>query len=69
MIFYSKPQQALIEKIVREVTSEDGFARLQKQMDDDDGAMGAIALGCLAIQKKETFNGTHRRHLTLRADG
>src|SRR4051812_2478289 len=35
--FYTKDQQKLIDEIVRKVTSEDGYERIQKQTEYDDG--------------------------------
>lgn len=69
--FYSKSQQALIEKIASSVTSEDGYQRLQKQMDADDGGIGAYSVAVFGNPTKEgefqwVLTG---RHLTLRADG
>ncbi len=68
--FYSKSQQALLEKIVQNVTSEDGYARLQKQMDDDDGGLGAYSVGMFGNPSEDRFQWVLTgRHLTLRADG
>ena len=36
---FTKRQRALIDKIIRNVTTEDGYERLLRQMDDDDGGI------------------------------
>jgi hypothetical protein len=68
--FYSKSQQALIEKVVSSVTSEDGHDRLQKQMDYDDGGLQAYSVALFGNPKEGEFQWVLTgRHLTLRADG
>eukprot|EP00913_Durusdinium_trenchii_P008865 g8331.t1 len=69
--FYTKAQREMIDQIVREVCSEDGYDRLKLQMKDD--ASGGINAYSVAIFGKP---GTGKfqweltgRHLTLRADG
>lgn len=69
--FYTKEQRSLIDQIVREVCSEDGYDRLMLQMKDD--ASGGINAYSVAMFGKP---GTGKfqweltgRHLTLRADG
>lgn len=69
--FYSDAQRSLIDDIVRGVTSEDGYERLQKQMEDDmpNGKNGyhVAVFGTPGSGKFEwELTG---RHLTLRADG
>jgi len=68
--FYSDSQRAMIEKIVRGVTSVDGFKRLEEQMEYDDGGLGAYSVAMFgeptAAQFQWMLTG---RHLTLRADG
>ncbi len=73
--FYSDSQRAIIEQIVRSVTSEDGHRRLQEQMDYDDGGLYAYSLAMFG-QPEPQAKGSGKcqwlltgRHLTLRADG
>ena len=68
--FYTKSQHAMLEKIVRQLASADGFERLQKQMDDDDGGLDAYSVGVFGSPDDESFQWLLTgRHLTLRADG
>jgi len=68
--FYSKDQQALIDTIVRNITSEDGYGRMIKQMDDDAGGMGEFSVAVFGEPGKGKFEWELTgRHLTLRADG
>jgi hypothetical protein len=68
--FYSDSQRAMIEKIVRGVTSADGYKRLEEQMEYDDGGLGSYSVAMFgeptAAQFQWLLTG---RHLTLRADG
>lgn len=73
--FYSDSQRAMIEKIVRGVTSADGFKRLEEQMEYDDGGLNAYSVamfgepattGDASAPFQWLLTG---RHLTLRADG
>ncbi|MCA9090589.1 MAG: DUF3500 domain-containing protein [Planctomycetaceae bacterium] len=68
--FYSKEQRALIGEIVKNVTSEDGYERLLKQMEDDDGGLDFYSVAVFGEPGKGTFEWELTgRHLTLRADG
>lgn len=68
--FYSDSQRAMIEKIVRGVTSEEGYKRLQDQMDYDDGGLGAYSIAMFGKPGEGSFQWMLTgRHLTLRADG
>ncbi len=68
--FYTKDQQALIDTIVRNITSEDGYERLLKQMDDDAGGMSEFSVAVFGEPGKSKFEWELTgRHLTLRADG
>jgi hypothetical protein len=68
--FYTKSQQALIEKIARSVTSADGYTRLEKQMADDDGGLSAYSIAIFGKPGDGQFQWLLTgRHLTLRADG
>lgn len=67
---FNSQQQEIITEIVRGVTSEDGFDRFQRQMEDDDGGLlhYAVAIFGNPHEKQFEFELTGR-HLTLRADG
>lgn len=68
--FFTKAQRDLVRKVVRGATSEDGYSRLEKQMDYDSGGLDfySIAIFGEPGQGKFEFELTGR-HLTLRADG
>lgn len=68
--YYTKEQQALIKKIVQNVTSNDGFDRFMKQMDEDSGGwdLNHIAIFGQPGTGKFEWELTGR-HVTLRADG
>ncbi len=68
--FFSRSQQAMIEKIVKELTSAEGFDRLQSQMDYDDGGLGAYSMAMFGKPNDTSFQWLLTgRHVTLRADG
>lgn len=73
--FYSDKQKAMIDEIVRNVTSEEGHKKLMQQLDEDDGGIGAYSLAVFGDPSrgesgKEAFECLITgRHLTLRADG
>src|SRR5688572_10927104 len=68
--FYTKDQQKLIDEIVRKVTSEDGYERIQKQTEFDNGGIGAYSVALFGTPGSNKFQWTLTgRHLTLRADG
>lgn len=68
--FYNKNQRELIDQIVRNVTSEDGYARLQKQMEFDSGGINDYSIAMFGEPGKSSFEWELTgRHLTLRADG
>lgn len=68
--FYNDSQRSLITKIVRGVTSEEGYERLTRQMDDDDGGIGAFSVAVFGQPGDGKFEfELTGRHLTLRADG
>jgi hypothetical protein len=67
---FSKEQQALIDQIVRNVTTEDGYERLLRQMDDDDGGIESYSVAIFGEPGSGKFQWELTgRHLTLRADG
>ncbi len=68
--FYNAEQKKQIEEIVRNVTSPDGYARLQKQMEFDSGGLGDYSVAMFGEPGKASFEWELTgRHLTLRADG
>ena len=67
---FNDDQQALINEIVRNVTSPDGYERLVRQMDDDDGGISAYSCAVFGDPESGKFEfELTGRHLTLRADG
>lgn len=68
--FYSKEQRALIDDVLRGITSEDGYERLIRQMDDDMGGMQYYSVAVFGQPGSSHFQWEMTgRHLTLRADG
>ncbi len=68
--FYSKSQRAMIEKIVQSLTSDEGYRRIQQQMDEDDGGLDAYSMAIFGDPSGDSFEWMLTgRHLTLRADG
>ncbi|MBD3674163.1 MAG: DUF3500 domain-containing protein [Planctomycetaceae bacterium] len=68
--YYTKEQQALIKKIVQNVSSEDGFARFMKQMDEDSGGWDLNHIAIFGEPGTGKFEWELTgRHVTLRADG
>ena len=68
--FYNKDQQALIDEIVRKVTSESGYERIKKQTEYDDGGLGSYSVAVFGTPGSGKFQWELTgRHLTLRADG
>lgn len=68
--FYSKEQQAMIDEILRKITSPDGYERIQKQTEHDDGGVGAYSIAIFGTPGSGKFQWTMTgRHLTMRADG
>lgn len=68
--FFTSAQRDMVRRIVKGVTSEDGYGRLEKQMNDDSGGLEfySVALFGEPGAGKFEFELTGR-HLTLRADG
>jgi hypothetical protein len=67
---FSGEQQKIIDEILRGVTSEDGYGRLQKQMKADHGGIDHYAVAVFGDPEKDKFQFEMTgRHLTLRADG
>lgn len=68
--FYTKEQRDLLDKIVRGVTSEDGYERFQEQMTEDSGGFENYSVAVFGEPGSDKFQWTLTgRHLTLRADG
>jgi hypothetical protein len=67
---FTTEQRALVNEIVAHVTTEDGYARLQRQMDDDDGGIENYSVAVFGKPGEGKFQWELTgRHLTLRADG
>ncbi|WP_259633854.1 DUF3500 domain-containing protein [Stieleria sedimenti] len=67
---FSKQQQTLIDQIVRNITSKDGYDRLIQQMDEDDGGMENYSVAIFGEPGTDQFQFEMTgRHLTMRADG
>jgi len=68
--FYTKDQQALLHEITRGVLSPDGYDRVMKQMEDDDGGFGRYHVAVFGTPGSGQFEWELTgRHVTLRADG
>ncbi|MEZ6087134.1 MAG: DUF3500 domain-containing protein [Pirellulaceae bacterium] len=68
--FYSDKQRELIDRVIRGVTSEEGYERFQKQMTSDDKGVENYAIAIFGDPASEQFEWVLTgRHLTLRADG
>ncbi|MCA9061125.1 MAG: DUF3500 domain-containing protein [Planctomycetaceae bacterium] len=68
--FFSAAQREMIARIVRGVTSEDGYERLTKQMDEDAGGLDYFSVAMFGNPEDGPFEfELTGRHLTLRADG
>ena len=68
--FYNKDQRQLIDEIVRNVTSKDGYDRLKKQMEFDSGGISDYSVAVFGEPGASAFEWELTgRHLTLRADG
>lgn len=67
--FFNKDQQAIISEILRGVTSEEGYERLTKQMDEDAGGLDEFSVAMFGEPGGPFEWELTGRHLTLRADG
>jgi hypothetical protein len=68
--FYTNEQRMIVDEIVQNVTSADGYGRLQKQMEDDGGGLGGYSVAIFGEPGSGKFEWELTgRHLTLRADG
>jgi Protein of unknown function (DUF3500) len=68
--FYDTKQRLMVYEIVKNLTSESGYARLKEQTDDDDGGIEAYSMAWFGEPGAPNFEWMLTgRHLTLRADG
>ena len=68
--FYSNEQRAMIDRIVRGITSEDGYERVMQQMVDDNGGIEEYSVAVFGEPGVGKFQWEMTgRHLTMRADG
>jgi hypothetical protein len=67
---YTPEQQRTIHEILRGVTSEEGYDRIIRQMQDDDGGFENFSCAIFGEPGKDRFEWVMTgRHLTIRADG
>ena len=67
--FYTKEQRTLVTEIVKNITTPDGFERIEKQTDYDDGGLGGYSIALFGTPGEKCEFELTGRHLTLRADG
>lgn len=68
--FYSDKQRDLIDRVIRGITSEDGYERFQKQMESDDKGVHNYSIAIFGDPSTDQFQWELTgRHLTMRADG
>jgi hypothetical protein len=68
--FFNKEQQATLDEIVRGVLSPEGYEKMMKQMDDDDGGLDQYHVAVFGTPGSGAFEWELTgRHVTLRADG
>lgn len=68
--FYTKEQREIVREIFKGVTSEDGYERFQKQMQDDQGGFETYHVAVFGEPGTGKFEWEMTgRHLTIRADG
>jgi len=68
--FFDADQQELVKNILKGVTSEDGYERFAKQMQDDDGGIGRYTCAIFGEPDTGKFEWVLTgRHLTIRCDG
>ena len=67
---YTSDQQEMIKQILRGITTEDGFERFMKQMQDDAGGLQKYTCAVFGKPGEDKFEFVLTgRHCTLRADG
>lgn len=68
--FFTVEQKQLVREIAKNVCSPDGYERLLKQTEFDDGGIGAYSVAVFGTPGQGKFQWELTgRHLTLRADG
>ncbi len=53
--FYTDKQKALAKQIVRELTSQEGYQRIQAQTEDDDGGLDAYSMAWFGTPGTKQF--------------
>jgi len=67
---FTRQQKTLIDQIVRNITTEDGYQRLIRQMEDDDGGIDNYSIAIFGEPGAGKFQWEMTgRHVTMRADG
>ncbi|MCA9268361.1 MAG: DUF3500 domain-containing protein [Planctomycetales bacterium] len=67
---FTKVQQELIHRVLKGITSEDGYARFVRQMTEDWGSVDKYSIAIFGDPQGDAFEfELTGRHLTLRADG
>ena len=67
---FTKEQKQLVDQILRGITSEDGYERLVRQMEDDSGGLDSYSMAIFGEPGSGLFQWEMTgRHLTMRADG
>ena len=68
--FYSNDQRQMIDEIVKNVMSPEGYEQVKRQTEADDGGMGAYSVAVFGEPGSGKFQWELTgRHLTMRADG
>lgn len=68
--FYTNQQRELIDRVIRGITSEEGYDRFQKQMLSDNKGVQNYAMAIFGNPESGKFQWELTgRHLTMRADG
>lgn len=67
---FAKGQQEIIHRVLRGITSEDGYGRFMQQMKEDWGSVEKYKIAIFGDPSKDQFEfELTGRHLTMRADG
>ncbi len=67
---FPQKQQALIDEVIRGLTSEEGYQRLSRQMKEDADGLGGYSVSFFGEPGDNAFECVlSGRHVTLRADG
>lgn len=67
--FYSREQQAIIQEILKGVTSEEGYEKILRAMQDDMGGLGNYSACLFSDSSEKLAFMLTGRHQTIRADG